>query len=107
VPGTPADKRTRRARAVLAAAIAGIAVFVALNIVVQLLPPRYSLVSQAVSDLAAGPYGWLMDIAFALGGASILAFVAGAFMATSPRTRPRAGFLLLGVWGAATATRAR
>lgn len=101
-PGTPADKRKRRARTVLAAAMAGIAVFVALNIVVQLLPPHYSMVSQAVSDLAAGPYGWLMDIAFALGGASILAFVAGAVMATTPETRPRAGFLLLGAWGAAT-----
>lgn len=99
---TPADKRKRRARTVLAAAMAAIAVFVALNIVVQLLPPHYSMVSQAVSDLAAGPYGWAMDIAFALGGASILAFVAGAFMATTPKTRPLAGFLLLGVWGAAT-----
>jgi hypothetical membrane protein len=91
-----------QARTVLAAAMAGIAGFLGLNIVVQLLPPHYSLVSQAVSDLAVGPYGWVMDIAFALGGASILAFVAGAFMATSPKTRPLAGFLLLGVWGAAS-----
>ena len=97
-----AEQSERRTRTVLAAAMAGIAVFLALNIVVQLLPPHYSLVSQAVSDLAVGPYGWVMDIAFALGGASILAFVAGAFMATSPKTRPRAGFLLLGIWGTAS-----
>jgi hypothetical membrane protein len=101
---TLAGQRRRRARTVLAAAMAGITVFLALNIVVQLLPPHYSMVSQAVSDLAAGPYGWVMDIAFALGGASILAFVAGAFMATTPKSRPLAGFLLLGVWGAATET---
>ena len=97
-----AEQSKRRARTVLAAAMGGIAGFLGLNIVVQLLPPHYSMVSQAVSDLAVGPYGWVMDIAFALGGASILAFVAGAFMATSQKTRPLAGFLLLGVWGAAS-----
>jgi hypothetical membrane protein len=95
-----AEQSKRRARTVLAAAMAGIAGFLGLNIVVQLLPPHYSMVSQAVSDLAVGPYGWVMDIA--LGGASILSFVSGAFMATSPKTRPLAGFLLLGVWGAAS-----
>ncbi len=82
--------------------MAGIAVFVALNIVLQLSPPHYSVVSQAVSDLAIGSYGWAMDIAFFLGGVSILAFVAGAFLATSPKTRPLPGFLLLAVWGLAS-----
>ena len=80
----------------------GIAVFVALNIVLQLSPPHYSVVSQAVSDLAVGPYGWAMDIAFFVGGVSILAFVAGAFLATSRKTRSLVGFLLLGVWGLAS-----
>lgn len=43
-----------------------------------------------------------MDAGFFLCGASIVTFVAGAYLATSPETRPRAGFPLLAVWGLAT-----
>jgi len=77
-------------------------VFVALNIVLQLSQPHYSVASQAVSDLAVGQYGWAMDAGFFLCGASILTFVAGAHLATSPGTRPRAGLMLIAVWGLAT-----
>ena len=93
--------RTRQARTALSAAMAGILLFLAVNIVLQLAPPHYSAVSQAVSDLAVGPYGWVMDVAFALSGLSILAFVAGARLATSPETRSRVGFAFLSIWGAA------
>ena len=100
-PPLPTERR-RRARAALAAAMAGIGLFVVLNIILQLSPPHYSLVSQAVSDLAIGRYGWAMDAGFFLCGASIVAFVAGAWLATSRGTRARVGFLLLAVWGLAT-----
>jgi len=53
--------------------MAGIGVFVVLNIILQLSPAHYSLVSQAVSDLAVGRYGWAMDTGFFLCGASIVA----------------------------------
>jgi hypothetical membrane protein len=103
VTAAAAGKRRRSARTALGATILGIAVFLALNIALQLSPPHYTAVSQAVSDLAVGPYGWAMDIAFFLSGVSILSFVAGAFLATSPKTRPLVGFLLLAVWGLASA----
>jgi hypothetical membrane protein len=94
--------RNVKSRAILSAALLGLALFLALNVVLQLMPPHYSLVSQAVSDLAVGPYGWLMNIAFFLNGLSILTFLAGVFMATAPTIRPTMGLLILGVWGLAS-----
>jgi hypothetical membrane protein len=100
-PPGPTERR-RRARAALAAPMVGVGLFVVLNVILQLSPPHYSLVSQAVSDLAIGRYGWAMDAGFFLCGGSIVAFVAGAWLTTTRGTRPRVGFLLLAVWGLAT-----
>jgi hypothetical protein len=49
----PIASRVRRAFAT--AAMALVALYVLIDIVLQLLPPHYSVVSDAESDLAVGP----------------------------------------------------
>ena len=39
------------------ATIIGIVLYLVLDIIAQLLPPHYSFITQAESDLAVGPYG--------------------------------------------------
>ena len=58
-----------RVRQVAAGVALGIGVYVLLDIVLQLLPPHYSPIRQAESDMGVGPYGWLMDLNFLLRGA--------------------------------------
>lgn len=47
-----------------AAAMAGVAVYVLVDVVLQFLPPHYSVVSDAESNLAVGPFGWIMNLNF-------------------------------------------
>jgi hypothetical membrane protein len=68
--------------------------------VAQLLPPHYSAIRQAESDLGVGPYGWVMDINFVVRGILSLAFAYGLYL-TWPKTSkaPRISLALIGVWG--------
>jgi hypothetical membrane protein len=82
--------------------IGGIVLYVILDTVAQLLPPHYSPVRQAESDLAVGPYGYLMTLNFVNRGLFSLVFLY-AFLRTV-RTealgwRPfRSGVAFLGIW---------
>ena len=73
-----------------------------LDAVAQLLPPHYSPISQAESDLAVGPFGYIMTVNFLNRGLLSLAFLAAFASSTkelghdSPRSRT--GIALLGVW---------
>ena len=70
---------------------------VLLEVIVQLLPPHYSPLSQSESDLAVGPYGFLMALGFAIGGVLLLIFIV-AFMSVIPKeAQSRSGLILLGV----------
>ena len=80
--------------------IVGIAAYVAIVVVAQLLPPHYSVISTAESDLAVGRYGWLMTSAFVVRGALSLALVAALALATRGAARSRLGLWLIGLWGA-------
>jgi hypothetical membrane protein len=85
----------------IAAAFAMIAVvaYVMIDIALQLLPPHYSAISQAESDLAVGPFGWIMSVNFVIRFLSAIALVV-AILATGPRTAVRtAGAVLLTVAG--------
>ena len=66
VAGAVANERMRQ---VATGIMLGIGVYVLLDIVLQLLPPHYSPIRQAESDMGVGPYGWLMDLNFLLRGA--------------------------------------
>ena len=83
----------------LTLAIAGIALYVLLDVVAQLLPPHYSPISQAESDLAVGPYGYVMAINFVVRGFLTFAFLVGLIGATHLGARARVGVALLAIWG--------
>ncbi|MGI0092218.1 MAG: DUF998 domain-containing protein [Nitrososphaerales archaeon] len=88
--------------------ISGIVLYVALDALVQSLPPHYSPISQAESDLAVGEFGFIMTINFLLRGLLTLTFIF-AFLRTLDihgvnRSQFRAGTYLLGVWGAGALT---
>ena len=85
-------------RVVGALTIAGIVLYLALDVVAQLLPPHYSLVRQAESDLAVGPYGYVMTINFVVRGCLSLALVAGLMRGVTARARSTVGVALIGIW---------
>ena len=85
-----------------AVALAGVVLYLVLDIVAQLLPPHYSPISQAESDLAVGPFGYIMAVNFLNRGLLSLEFLF-AFMGTVRLTNGnvsqyRRGTFLLGVW---------
>ena len=86
------------ARRWLTLSVALTGVYIALDIIAQLLPPHYSPISQAESDLAVGPYGFVMTVNFVVRGVLSLAFLAGIYGATTVGRRSPVGVGLLGVW---------
>jgi hypothetical protein len=78
------------------------AVYIVLDIVAQLLPPHYSPITQAESDLAVGPFGYVMTINFVVRGLLSLSFLLGLTAATTLGRRSPAGVGLLGVWALGT-----
>jgi hypothetical membrane protein len=62
-------------RRLFAIVIAGIVLYVVLDAIAQLLPPHYNPISQAESDLAVGPYGYVMTINFLDRGILSLVFI--------------------------------
>lgn len=92
-----------RGRRLLVAAIAGIALYVALDALVQALPPHYSALGQAESDLAVGPYGYIMAINFVNRGLLSLLFLLGFSGSVRPSAGHRLGYCLVGVWAVGSA----
>jgi len=82
--------------------IIGIVLYVVLDVVVQLLPPHYSPISQAESDLAVGKFGFIMTINFLNRGVLSLLFIYAFFRTLDyvgvARAQFRTGTYLLGVW---------
>ena len=90
--------QTNRSRLLFAVVIAGIALYAVLDGSAQTLPPHYSAISQAESDLAVGPYGYIMTINFINRGMLSLCFLfalalsGNSYDTTGPRFR-RGGHL--------------
>lgn len=91
-------KAVESPRVLGALTIAGIVLYLALDVLAQLLPPHYSPVRQVESDLAVGPYGYLMTINFVLRGVLSLALVAGLMRGVAAQARSTVGIVLIGVW---------
>ena len=84
--------------------ILGIVLYVILDVIAQILPPHYSPISQAESDLAVGKFGLIMTVNFLNRGVLSLLFVF-AFLQTLDvksvaRLPFRTGAYLLGIWRA-------
>jgi hypothetical membrane protein len=84
-------------------ALVGAVLYVLVDVVLQLLPPHYSAVSEAESNLAVGPYGWIMNLNFLARGV-VTVCVAVALARFAPRSRLRsAGLTLMLLAGACSA----
>jgi hypothetical protein len=71
-----AARATRVRRVASLIAIAGVIGYVIADVVLQFLPPHYTAISQAESDLAVGPFGWIMSINFFGRGITSAALIA-------------------------------
>jgi hypothetical membrane protein len=91
----PAPSRTKPlARLTLA----GVAVYVAIDVLLAFLRPGYSLIYNAESDYGRGPWYWVMDINFLLRCALSLAIAAALYRVVRLDGRTRAGLVLLVTW---------
>jgi Protein of unknown function (DUF998) len=90
-------RETSRYHLLFGAVVVCIVLFVLLEVIVQLLPPHYSPLSQSESDLAVGPYGFLMALGFAIGGVLLLMFIVGFLRVIPKEAQSRSGLILLGI----------
>jgi hypothetical membrane protein len=87
-----------RAKPLARLTLAGVAVYVAIDILLAFLRPKYSLLYNAESDYGRGPWYWVMDINFLLRCALSLAIAAALYQVVRPGDRTRAGLALLITW---------
>ena len=80
-------------------ALIGIVLYIILDVVVQMLPPHYSL-RQAESDLAVGPYGWIMNINFVIRGLLSAAIILAIYKSMKNIVRPVVGMVFFAIWSA-------
>jgi Protein of unknown function (DUF998) len=88
--------------------IGGLILYVLLDIVAQILPPYYNPIRTAESDLAVGPYGYIMTLNFLNRGILSLLFLyaltktihsPGGFETSNARRQFKIGTIIFGVWG--------
>mgnify|MGYP001289388805 CR=1 FL=1 len=78
--------------------LAGVVVYVAIDVLLAFLRPGYSLLYNAESDYGRGPWYWVMDINFLLRCALSLAIAAALYRVARLDGRARAGLALLVTW---------
>jgi hypothetical membrane protein len=79
-------------------ALAGVAGYVAIDVLLAFLRPGYSLIYNAESDYGRGPWYWVMDVNFLLRCALSVAVAAALYRAVQPGGRIRGGLGLVVVW---------
>jgi hypothetical protein len=93
------EKNVRRMYSLV---LLGIVLYVILDAVAQVLPPHYNTITQAESDLAVGPYGFIMTINFLNRGllslAFLYAFLGSVRLAGADASKFRGGKYVFGVW---------
>jgi hypothetical membrane protein len=80
--------------------LAGVIVYIGIDVLLAFLRPGYSLLYNAESDYGRGPWYWVMDANFLLRCALSLALVAALAQVIRPGAGARAGLTLLTVWAA-------
>lgn len=78
--------------------LAGVAVYVAVDVLLAFLRPRYSLIYNAESDYGRGAWYWVMDLNFLLRCALSLTVVGALYVVLRHSGRTRAGLVLLAGW---------
>jgi hypothetical membrane protein len=79
-------------------ALAGVAVYVAVDVLLKFLRPGYSLLYNAESDYGRGPWYWVMDLNFLLRCGLSLAVASALAGTVRPDSRLRGGLALLVAW---------
>ncbi len=79
-------------------ALAGLAVYLAVDVLLAFLRPGYSLIYNAESDYGRGPWYWVMDLNFLLRCAVSLAIAAALYRVARPDGATRGGLALLAAW---------
>jgi hypothetical membrane protein len=87
-----------RAKPLARLTLAGVAVYVAIDVLLAFLRPGYSLLYNAESDYGRGPWYWVMDINFLLRCALSLAIAAALYEAARLDGRVRGGLALFATW---------
>jgi hypothetical membrane protein len=87
-----------RAKPLAQVTLAGVAVYVAIDVLLAFLRPKYSLLYNAESDYGRGPWYWVMDINFLLRCALSLAIAGALYRVVRRDGRTRAGLALLVAW---------
>lgn len=100
-PPSPVRSRVRSRLAV--AAMALVLVYVGVDVILQGLPPHYSVISDAESDLAVGQFGWAMQVNFALRAVMSGCVVAAVALLGPVSAARRSGLVLLSVAGLCSA----
>ena len=84
-------------------AMAGVIIYVIVDVVLQSLPPHYSPIREAESNLAVGPFGWIMAINFFGRGITCAALIL-ALVRAMPRSLLRdAGLIFMAAAGLCSA----
>ncbi len=87
-----------RVRPLARLTLAGVAVYVAIDVLLAFLRPGYSLIYNAESDYGRGPWYWVMDLNFLLRCALSLAIAGALYRVVRLDGRTRAGLALLVTW---------
>lgn len=99
MPQTPETAR----RWFATTAMAGVVVYVLVDVVLQFLPPHYSVLSDAESNLAVGPFGWVMNLNFIGRAFTTLCAIAAIKRIGPDSGLRRTGIALLAVGGLCSA----
>ncbi|MET4705492.1 DUF998 domain-containing protein [Frigoribacterium sp. UYMn621] len=94
---------TRVRRAFATAAMVLVLFYVTVDAVLQLLPPHYSVLTDAESDLAVGQFGWAMNLNFLARAVMSGCLVIAISVTAPPSPRRRAGSALLALAGLCSA----
>lgn len=101
--GMTPPNATRMRRGFATAAMVLVVAYAVIDLVLQTLPPHYSAVTDAESDLAVGPFGWAMQVNFAARAVMSGCLVAAVALTAGPSRRRWAGSVLLAVAGLCSA----
>ena len=92
-----------RARTLGWLAVAGVIIYVAIDVLLRFLRPGYSLLYNAESDYGRGPWYWVMDLNFLLRGGLSVAIVVAIRKTARLDDRGRGGLILIAIWAGCSA----